>query len=344
MRLFHLSVTSRRRWFKVGCFALFASSLACVHAAERPLTDADVTRYLPRLREEASAFTKEVREARETSAAIDSAIAERMALYDDMVSGKTDIAAWMRAQTEYAMVPAKAVYKPECSRWVTAQGAVPSAVFTFGKESTYRDLMRRAASGDEAARDEVSRRRGEEEMGKRSAAGKAMLDFVAGIVSFYRDHGFVEYHPEWQTINDTLFMSPDERVSVWICEWNPYCGLLPYEVPPVCSSLPTGPILELNYIRETPSEFEVLQSAAAEEKPDPEYERVKEALILAKMDAADPSQLEVEIPPDAPPEAKKELREYASLFAVRKANLAVYKRHEAALAPILEALLGETSH
>lgn len=340
MRLFHLSVTSRKRWFKVGCFALFASSLACVHAAERPLTDADVTRYLPRLREEASAFTSGRREALETFADLESAVAEHEALKADFESGKTDVLAWMRAQTEYAMVPAKAVYNAKCSRALTAVGGPVTAILTFGKESPYRDLLRRAASGDEAALQEFYTRRGEEETGKRSPASKEIQNFVLGVVSFYRGRGFVEVkgvHP----VTVTFLESPDPRLSVIVWEVNPYLGLLPGQTYSECSALPTGPLVELEYVSKAPLEFE--ESAAAEEKPDPEYERVKEALILAKMDTADPSQLEVEIPPDAPPEAKKELREYASLFAVRKANLAVYKRHEAALAPILEALLGETS-
>ena len=341
MKLFRLPETSRRWWLKVGCFVLLASSFTCAHALERPLTDADIARYLPRLREEASAFTTSSRKVLEWSAYVESAAAEHEALMEDLVSGKTDVLAWMRAQTEHALVPAKAVYNTQCSRAITAAGAATTAVFTFGKESPYRDLLRRAASGDEAALQEFHTRRGEEETGKRSPASQAIRDLVAGIVSFYRDHGFVEVkgkHP----VTVTFLTSPDPRMSVVVWEVNPYLGLLPRITYPECSALPTGPLVELEYMKPV-YDFEIVASATAEEKPDPEYERVKEALILAQMDAADPSSLEIEIPPDAPPEAKKELRAMAALFTVRKANVAVFKRHEAALAPILEALLGETT-
>jgi len=352
MKSFRIFGAFRRRSVIIGCFALVAMSFATAHAIERPLTDADVARYLPRLRAEAAAFTKTVSEAREGSAAIISTVEKREKLLADMASGKTDIAAWMRSQTDYALVPAGAVYCDKCSQALVYESG--AAVFTFEKESPYRELLRRTATGDEAAHDEFNIRRGEEEVKGRTATQQAMNDFVAGIAAFYFDHGFVEGKgPN----NDPIFVrslyAPDERVSVAIWEANPYCGLLPGNIIPPCAALPTGPFIEIKFEGEMvalPAALAGKESTgvsvagsagapAAEETADPDYERVRNALLLARMDADNPSALEFDIPPDAPPEAKAEIAKIAAEFAPRKANVLVYKRHEAELAPILDALL-----
>ncbi len=92
--------------------------------------------------------------------------------------------AWLRAQSEYVLIPDGAVYSPECSRAVTGEGAAPTAAFTFGKESPYRDLLRRAASGDEAARDEFNNRRADEEARERTAE----LEVRKANVLIYKRH------------------------------------------------------------------------------------------------------------------------------------------------------------
>lgn len=314
------------------------------HALERPLTDKNIERWLPRLRAEAAAFTKQVSEAREGTAAIISTVEEREKLLADMASGKTDIAAWMRSQTDYALVPAGAVYCDKCSQALVYESG--AAVFTFEKESPYRELLRRTATGDEAAHDEFNIRRSEEEVKGRTATQQAMNDFVAGIAAFYFDHGFVEGKG---ANNDPIFVrslhAPDERVSVAIWEANPYCGLMPGNIIPPCAALPTGPLIEISLAGESGADAalapanDTLAADTAEEKPDPDYERVRNALLLARMDADDPSALEFDIPPDAPPEVKAKIASIAAEFAPRKANVLMYKRHEAELAPILDALL-----
>jgi hypothetical protein len=344
MNVRRLSETSRGRWLAAGCFALLASSSVFAQAPQRPLTDADVERYLPRLRAEAAAFTKQVGEAREANTAMISAIEERAKFQADLLEGRKDILEWLRGQSDQVLIPDGAVYSAECSRAITGERAGPTAVFTFGKESPYRDLLRRAASGDDAARDQFNTRRGEEETGKRSAAAQATHDFVAGMLSFYRDRGFVEIEAN-RPIIVTFLSSPDGRVSVTIWETNAYCGLLPLPNPPACSALPTGPLVEISLAIESGADTagvaanDTLAADTAKEKPDPEYERVKEALLLARMDADNPSALEFDIPPDAPPEVKAKIASIAAEFAPRKANVLVYKRHEAELAPILDALL-----
>jgi hypothetical protein len=344
MRFSRPSKALRVRWLAIGCFALVAMSFATAHAIERPLTDADIARWLPRLRAEAAAFTKTVTEAREATAAIISTVEEKEKFQADLLEGRKDILEWLRGQSDQVLIPDGAVYSAECSRAITGERAGPTAVFTFGKESPYRDLLRRAASGDDAARDQFNTRRGEEETGKRSAAAQAMHDFVAGMLSFYRARGFVVIegnHP----ITVTFLGSPDGRVSVTIWEANAYCGLLPLPNPHACSALPTGPLVEISLAIESGADTtgaageESTGAPAAEETADPEYERVRNALLLARMDADNPSALEFDIPPDAPPEVKAEIASIAAEFAPRKANVLVYKRHEAELAPILDALL-----
>ena len=343
MKLLDLSKNSRRRWLAVGCFALVASSSVFAQAPQRPLTDADVKRYLPRLRAEAAAFTKTASEAREANTAMVSAIEERAKFQDDLLEGRKDILEWLRGQSDQVLIPDGAVYSAECSRAITGERAGPTAVFTFAKESPYRDLLRRAALGDDAARDEFNNLRGGEETGKRSAAAQAMHDFVAGMLSFYRDRGFVEIEAN-RPITVTFLGSPDGRVSVTIWEANAYCGLLPLPNPHACSALPTGPLVEISLAIESGADTalaaanDTLAADTAKEKPDPDYERVRNALFLAQVDAANPEALEFEMPSDAPPELKANLAALAAEFAVRKSNLIIYKLHEAELAPLLDAL------
>jgi hypothetical protein len=349
MKILRYSKTSRPRWIMAGCFALVASLFATAQAAERRLTDADIARYLPRLKAEAAAFTKSVSETREASAAIASKMAEQEKLYDDIASGKTDVLTWLRAHTNQALVPAGAVYSAECSRAITMEGVPVTAIFGFNRESPYRDLLRRAAAGDQAAADEFFTRRGEEETGKRSAAAQATQDFVAGILSFYYDHGFVDAEVLDRPVIVNFLVAPDSSVSVTVWEQNAYSGLLPRNIIPECSALPTGPIIEIEFKGASAGEGAGLPaggesaSGAAAEKQDPDYEAVKEALFLAYTDAENPSAIEVEIPPDAPPEVKAKMAEIAAMFEVRKANMTLYKRHEAELAPILKAFLQTSS-
>jgi hypothetical protein len=337
----YLSEIFRRGFIAIGCFMLFASAsspaFASARTTERPITDADVERYLPRLRSDAAAMESAMQKSLEASAAIESKVAKDEKFYADIQSGKTDVLVWIRQHTEFALIPPGAVYSAECSRTVTGDSAVPTAIFTLGKESPYRDLLRRATAGDAEALAEYQRLRGEEEIGERNATAQAIYDLVAKTISFYKDHGFVETEGIDRPVIVTWLVSPDPSVFVSVWDVNPYAGVLPRNTLPTCAALPTGPMIEIE-LKAIPEE-EAPIVAEAEGLPDPEYERVREALIMARIDAADTSALTIEIPPDAPPAVKAELASLQAEFAVRLANVAVYRRHEAVLAPILEKFL-----
>lgn len=333
------------------CLALLASLLAAAPAPgdDRPLTDADVARWLPRLRAEAAAFTKTVHEARASSEKMLTAMNAREALRADLISGRVDISEWLRTNVPETFIPQGAVYCAKCSQETTAEGGPLTAIFTFQKESQSRDLLRRAASGDEGARDELYARRGDEEQGKRSGKEKRASDFTAEIASQYRSRGYVACEGPPLSILTTCLRSPGKNVSVMISEVNYYCGLLPRPAAPSCVALPTGPMLQISFEGDLLHPSAPLDAgqgaatqasgeAAAEAKPDPEHERVRDALLLARTDAENPSAIEVEIPPDSPPEVKAELAKISALYAARRANVLVYKRHKSVLATLLEAL------
>lgn len=344
MKPVHTLTGSRVRQMVLGCAVLLAASpmILPARAADRPLTDADVERWLPRLRAEAAAFTKQVSEVRETLATMVSAVAGTEALLADMASGKTNISTWLRERTDEALIPPGAIFSEQCSRALTEQARSPTAVYTFGKESPYHELLRRAASGDHAARDEFDRRRGGEGMGERSAAQSEIRDFVVGIESLYREHGFVDSEGPPISILITILLSPTRSVVASISEVNYYCGLLPRDVPRACSTLPTGPLVEIVFsgdLLQLPARGDSGTTAADDEELDPDYERVRNALLLARADAADSAAIEFVVPPDAPAEAKASLNELAAEFATRRANMRLYRKYEAVLAPLLDALL-----
>jgi hypothetical protein len=334
-----LSKIFRRSFIAIGCFVLpvLPSPFAVMRATERPITDAEVERYLPRLRADADAMESAMQKGMEAAAAIESKMAENEKFYADIESGKVDVLAWIRQHTEYALIPPGAVYSAECSRTVTGDSAVPTAVFTFEKESPYRDLLRRATAGDTEALAEYQRLRGKEEIGERNAAAQAIHDLVEKTIIFYRDHEFMEPESLNRPVIVTWLVPADQSVLVSVWDVNPYTGVLPRNILSTCSSLPTGPIIEIGL--KTVPEGEATSTAEAEEMLDPEYERVKEALILALIDAADTSALTIEIPPDAPPAVKEKIAEVQAEYAVRIANVAVYRRHKAVLTPILEKFL-----
>ena len=339
MKSFYLNKIFRQRSIPINCFVLFASILAfaSVRTTERPITDAEVERYLPHLRADAAAMESAIQRGLKMSAVIKSKVAEDEKFYADIESGKIDVLEWIRAHTEYALIPPGAVYSAECSRTVTGDSAIPTAVFTLGKEPPYRDLLRRSTAGDSEALAEYQRLRGEEEISVRNAAAQVIYDLVAKTVSFYKDHNFVEAESIDRPVIVTWLVPPDQNVFVTIWDVNPYAEVLPRNILSTCPALPTGPMIEIELKRGPEEEAPI--AAEAEELPDPEYERVKEALIMARIDAADTSALTIEIPPDTPPAVKAELAALQAEYAVRLANVAVYRRHEAVLAPILESFL-----
>ncbi|MCU0253510.1 MAG: hypothetical protein MUE47_03120 [Acidobacteria bacterium] len=281
-------------------------------------------------------------EARETHAELVSAVEGREALLADMASGKTNISTWLRARTDEALVPPGAIFSEQCSRALTEHAHSPTAVYTFQKESPYRDLLRRAASGDAAARDEFYRRRGADGLSERSAAGTEIRDLVATTETFFRNHGFVDSGGPAVSIVVTILLSPTRSVVASISEVNSYCGLLPRDVPLACSTLPTGPLVEIAFsgdLLQLPMRDDAGTTVAGAEEADPEYERVRNALVQARADAADPATIEFVVPPDAPAEVEASLNELAAEFATRRANVLLFRKYEAVLAPLLDALL-----
>jgi len=339
MKSFYLLKIFHRWPITVISFALFASILAftSVPATERPITDSDVKRYLPLLRADAAAMESAMKNGLEASEEIQAKAEENEKFYAGIESGKIDVFAWIRQHTGYALIPPGAVYSAECSRTVTFDSVIPTAIFTFGKESPYRDLLRRVAAGNMEALAEYQLLRGEEEIGERNAAAQAIYDLVAKTVSFYKDHEFAEPESINRPVSVTWLVPPDPSVFVSVWDVNPYAGVLPRNILSSCAALPTGPMVEIE-LRTVPEEESPIV-AEAEGLSDPEYERVKEALIMARIDAADPSALTIEVPPDAPPAVKAELVALQAAYAVRIENVAVYRRHEAVLAPILETFL-----
>jgi hypothetical protein len=337
--------TWRRTGLTLAAPIMTLLAVAPALTAERPLTDADIIRWLPQLRAEAEAFRKAAHAAGEASATVKSRAAQAAELQADISAGRKDALEWIRAHATTLPIPAEAIYSAECSRAMTAEGGAPTAAFTFNRESPYRDLLKRAAAGDETARDEFQRRCGEEERGERSAVSKAARDFARSIAAFYRDRGFVDSEGPTVSILTTILISPDRSLTVRISEANIYCGLLPRGLPPACSSLPTGPLLEIQDSGEPAVDNAPVAvgpaslGAATEAEADPEYEAVKEALFLARSDAANPTALDCEIPSDAPAEVKQELAVIAAGYSLRKANLLAYRRHESTLAPLLDAFL-----
>jgi hypothetical protein len=311
---------SGRAVARVAAVAFAAVVLAtAARAEERRLTDADVRKALPVLRAEKAALAG-------AQAAFDREAAPPTSFSGDPLDR-------LRKRARVAL-PEGAVHQARCSRAASAAGG-PVALFTFGRSiDCYHRAWRDAFRSDrnpEADMTEACR-----------AEGDATMRFLDGVQAALVGKGFAaeEEGPAFRRLS-----SADGTLRAVLRPHNVYDRAnRPDDHPLVlgiegknaresalaaCSAVESGPLLEIRAAGGAPvaggdAVADALRQAGLDA---PAWEALKEALILARLD--------VERGVLAAEEAAGgELR----APEVRRANADVYRRHAAALAPLLDAL------
>lgn len=324
-------------------------------AQEHRLTDADVARILPVLR-------WEVEQARRAPGAVAELVAKNDELERRRESLRTapDPLQWMRRQSSRAQAPPGARYLPECSRTFQQEGT-PKAVFTFGMPLSQTKMAALNGEGGAligAAEQSAGTLPGALSLNARQVDGavadmvrlqQAAAGRVGGIVepepatrrrmeevrTFYRAQGWGElqspstHNPYWSLeIADPASPGLIVVFTIWEVDWWNVGG----EGRPGCPTRTAGPGLAMELrndlqLEPAASIFAVLPDGMSEG----EYHELQSALVLARFAVRHPELFTVPTPPD--PEQK-------AAEAVRRHNIAVFRRHQAVLEPLLATLEG----
>ena len=312
------------------------------------LTDADVQRLIPVMKAQAAEMQAGLKEAEQQHEQMQTMFKEMEQCITDLEAGKLDPLAYLKQRSKYVTAPPSAVYKPKLSRLVSLNlYGIPTAIFSYGIES---ETARNLASGGEVTFEQFLK------FGDiyKGPAGKKIKAAEEEFMSFYTSKGFTKLQGNitYPGYNCT---SPDGSAWAEFVFFNTYTGA--EYVAENVETIPSGPILEI-HLSEFWSPGEKPQPMEKTESPVPtgkeqalrkagmseeKYGEYVGALGMARNDAADPSRidtasigLDYEGPMD--PEMKKTLEEMKTFYEIRRQNSLVYKRHAAALDPLLTAM------
>lgn len=296
----------------------------------------------------------------------------RLALINDIKSGKIDPLNWLKQHSKNIIVPPGVIYEPACSRAASIAGwqmimqegepeivntppVQPTAIFTFRKEVpaiNKNALIKRSNNLD------IS---GESMYNINDPSYKEMRSILEKSRSFYSKEGFsADYN---QSGNAVIFYPHDAEGEISGVVFDLYWKAFDPNFPDVrknCMSLPIGPTIEIEAGDKLmakvfkPVETKVgidddnikrnLQKASITED---RYGEIKAALIVARANSENPEEQEpppLDITPTTP-EEKQAAQEYEKTvqimkeeIRVKKNNIQLYKKYKSELDPILDIL------
>jgi len=295
-------------------------------AQERKLTEADVRKVMPVLRAEAGMVAAASQTASEATTGL---------------SG--DPLDFFRSRTRINL-PETAKYQPQCS--LAASAARPVAIFTFGRSidcynRTWRDWARTTKRGP----DEKLQAPAMAE--SCNAEGLQTKNYLEGVREALEKRNWVV--EAWGDV-DRYLASADGSVNIGLHPYNVYDRAESVHTQPLmaieseqarekalaaCSLMPSGPILVLRpgggSTGMGPGDLgAALKKAGLTEQ---EYDDLKTALLLARMDAEQGGMLEaLEAAAGGDPALRQTL-------VVRRANVDLYRKLASELDPILDKLV-----
>ncbi|OFY60484.1 MAG: hypothetical protein A2V50_04145 [Bacteroidetes bacterium RBG_19FT_COMBO_42_10] len=326
------------------------------------LSDSELSAVLPVLKAEAAGYTKFMN-------AFATAQDRSYQLFLDIKSGKTDPLDWLKKYSQHIIVPPGAKYLPACSREVSIKSkelfkdselvikpsAVPTAVFTFGKDfpAINKQLL------GESITNETYNKCMENPYNATDPSVDKLRLFIKDVNSFYTNSGFsVDYSP-WEFLPVATAFSfyhreDEEHISGFINIFD--FTLLDPAYPDVveqCKPHVMGPVIEIyaeyKLLDEILSSPDISKSTDENTRnslkkagiTEDRYALVKASLIMARRDSEFPDGIEVpsfEFTPttDEERELAKIIETMKENALARKANIAVYNRYRAELDPILD--------
>jgi len=329
------------------------------------LSDSELSAVLPILKAEVTGYAK-------LTNAVASEQDRRYQLFLDIKSGKTDPLDWLKQHSKHILVPPEAKYEPACSRAVSLgislllgeqelvelkSGAVPTAVFTLGKEisSVNKQLL-----GENITQESYERfMQNLYNIDAQSYVDiKSILDRTIG---FYTKNGF---YASYETTEDgpsrttAIFYHPEDEGYVSGNIFHLDVKLFDPNYPETakqCRQHPLGPSIEiraeyklLDKIFSSPdygktTDENTRNSLRKAGITEDRYALIKASLVRARTDSENPDAIEV---PDfdfvATTEEEKEIaKTIAQMKAdalARKNNITIYNKFKAELDPILDIL------
>jgi len=312
----------------VFCVFLLCTCVPAAATAQvAALSDDIVSRVAPVLRIDAAQAQQGIKEVRES--------AERgekyLALVEDMRAGKADPLPWLKTQSRFTLAPPSAVYQRRFSQAISGYLVLPVAVYSFGLSAP--DELVKAMRTSEGAVELMTS--GRDPLA--SPAGQKLKALNDRVTAFYLANKFSE--PNASNFFQFSMMSPDSTMLAVFSMSNTFPGLDGAE------EVGDGPLLLLQPNSQSDG------SPAAAPAPDQlgmalkraglsqaQYDEYLSALVLAKSDSANPSALEPPSGGETNAEMAKIIAEMKALYAIRKKNMDVYRRHAQELGPLLEAM------
>lgn len=329
------------------------------------LSDSELSSVLPILKAEVTKNAKLMN-------ALTSEQNRRLQLFLDIKSGKTDPLDWLKQYSKYILVPPDAKYEPACSRAVSLgsslllgeqelaelkSGAVPTAVFTLGKEirSVNRQILGEPITQDSYERFMQNCYNIDD---KSYVDIKSILDKTIG---FYTKSGF---HASYETTEDgpsrttVIFYHPEDEGYVSGNVFHLDVELFNPNYPETakqCRQHPLGPSIEiraesklLDKIFSSPdivktndesTRNSLRKSGITEDR----YALIVASLVRARTDSENPDAIEV---PDfdfvantaEEKEIAKTIVQMKADALARKNNITIYNKFKTELDPILDIL------
>ncbi len=300
---------------------------------DRPLTEQDLQRLTPVLRAEKTGAARIAKQATEAAALEQKRAAGRQQAVSAIAGGE-DPSAWLTRLSSNAVAPSTSRYDAACSRALTQSQSNPSAVFSFGiaaPPAWVAVWKARDSSVPIGDRTHAAAQPGAQRPG--ATRPETVVQQARAFYSARRWEYQGEPAPfEWQ------FVAPDRLVAATLMGVN-VLGQVE-----ACRALADGPTITVKAADEAfgkgparPRSKVNYELADALEKSGlrrEEYVNLREQLRVAQADAKDPSRLAV--PPGATEEQRKDL-------AIRAQNAQFYRQHAAAIAPLLEGIVGVDS-
>jgi len=324
------------------------------------LSDEEIVVVIPLLKTEMAGYENVVN-------AMSNEQDRRYQLFLDIKSGKTDPLDWLKQNSKHIIVPQGAIYEPDCSRAVSIKGweynqdpesvlkpsAVPTAIFSFGKEfpainkqllgenishESYQKFLYNSVNQNDPSYKKIHEILEETRLFYVKNGLSASYGLSGGrVVSFY--------HPDEEGLISGIVCDIDETL------FDPSYPELITE----CRSDLMGPCIEIK------AEYELLNkifnTAESTDQVDENiknglkkvniteerYALIKISLLQARMDSEYPDAIEVPSIDFTP--TTDEERETAKIIEIikedalaRKSNILIYNKYKSELDPICDDL------
>ncbi len=327
------------------------------------LTDAEIRTVIPILKAEIAGYTN-------LSESMKKGTDIRHQLFLDIQSGKTDPLDWLKQHSKHIIVPPGAIYQPACSREVSIKGweifledkelnakpsAVPTAVFTFGKDLP---AINKHLLGDNITPESYNKFT-ENPYNATDPSFNKMRLFIKDADSFYAKNGFSIHYSDYFPVATAFgFSHPEdeELISGFLnmFDWTLLDPFYP-DVLKQCRSYIMGPVIEISAKYELLDKLfsspDISKSIDANTRnslnnagiTEDRYALVKSSLLSARLDSEYPEGIEVPSLDFTP--TTQEEKEIAKTVAImredalaRKNNITIYNKFKAELDPIIDSL------